>query len=70
MKRVIYIPVPGEVIPAGAKFVNMPVNGEVVDCLVDDTFDTYGVVLYDSLYEINILGATEIPNHQFQGWEI
>ncbi len=68
MKRVIYKPVPGEVLPAGAKFVNMPVNGGVVDCLVEDTFDTYGVMLYDSRDGINILG--EAPNHQFQGWEI
>lgn len=68
MKRVIYKPVPGEVIPYGAKYVEMPVNGQVVDCLVPDDFDTYGVILYDSLDGINVLG--EAPNHQFQGWEI
>jgi hypothetical protein len=68
MKRVIYKPAIGETIPVGAKNVIMNLNGAVVDCLVPDDFDTYGVMLYDSLEGINILG--EVPNHQFQGWEI
>ena len=67
MKRIIYKPANNESIPNGAMFYTLPVNGPVVDALVDDNFVTSGTVLYDSL---NGIMLNEPFMHHFDGWEV
>lgn len=66
MKRIIYKPSVGEVIPASGVEYTLPINGPVVDALVPDDFLTSGTILYDSLNGI------ELPEpfvHNFARWE-
>ena len=67
MKRIIYKPANNEAVPNGAMFYTLPVNGPVVDALVDDNFVTAGTVLYDSL---NGIMLNEPFIHHFDGWEV
>lgn len=67
MKRIIYKPSNDEAIPNGAMFYTLPVNGPVIDAIVDDNFVTTGVVLYDSL---NMIILNEPFIHHFSGWEV
>lgn len=67
MKRIIYKPANNEAVPNGAMFYTLPVNGPVVDALVDDNFVTAGTVLYDSL---NGIMLNEQFIHHFDGWEV
>ena len=65
MKRIIYKPANNEAVPNSAMFYTLPVNGPVVDALVDDNFVTAGTVLYDSL---NGIMLNEPFIHHFDGW--
>lgn len=65
MKRIIYKPSNNEAVPNGAMFYTLPVNGAVIDAIVDDNFVTNGVVLYDSL---NGIMLNEPFIHHFDGW--
>lgn len=65
MKRIIYKPSNNEAVPNGAMFYTLPVNGAVIDAIVDDNFVTTGVVLYDSL---NMIMLNEPFIHHFDGW--
>ena len=67
MKRRIYKPSNNEAVPNGAMFYTLPVNGAVIDAIVDDNFVTTGVVLYDSL---NMIMLNEPFIHHFDGWEV
>ena len=67
MKRIIYKPSNDEAIPNGAMFYTLPVNGPVIDAIVDDNFVTTGTVLYDSL---NMIMLNEPFIHHFSGWEV
>jgi len=67
MKRIIYKPSNNEAIPNGAMFYTLPVNGPVIDAIVDDNFVTTGTVLYDSLNGIDL---HEPFIHHFDGWEV
>ena len=81
MKRIIYKPSSNETVPNGSMFYTLPVNGPVIDAIVDDNFVTTGTVLYDSLSNIpvNIDGEFVLVNpimlnepfiHHFDGWEV
>ena len=48
-------------------FYTLPVNGPVIDAIVDDNFVTTGSVLYDSL---NMIMLNEPFIHHFDGWEV
>lgn len=65
MKRIIYKPSNNEAIPNGAMFYTLPVNGAVIDAIVDDNFVTAGTVLYDSLAGVML---DEPFIHHFDGW--
>ena len=67
MKRIIYKPSSNEAVPNGAMFYTLPVNGAVIDAIVDDNFVTTGVVLYDSLAGVML---DEPFIHHFDGWEV
>lgn len=67
MKRIIYKPTIDEVVPNGAMFYTLPVNGAVIDVIVDDNFVTTGTVLYDSLTG-TMLNEPFIQH--FSGWEV
>lgn len=67
MKRIIYKPANNEAVPNGAMFYTLPVNGPVIDDIVDDNFVTTGVVLYDSLAGVML---NEPFIHHFDGWEV
>ena len=67
MKRIIYKPSNNEAVPNGAMFYTLPVNGAVIDAIVDDNFVTAGTVLYDSL---NMIMLNEPFIHHFAGWEV
>lgn len=67
MKRIIYKPANNEAVPNGAMFYTLPVNGPVIDAIVDDNFVTTGVVLYDSLAGVML---NEPFIHHFDGWEV
>ena len=67
MKRIIYKPANNESIPSGAMFYILPVNGPVIDAIVDDDFLTTGTVLYDSLAGVML---DEPFIHHFDGWEV
>ena len=67
MKRIIYKPSNNEAVPNGAMFYTLPVNGPVIDAIVDDNFVTTGVVLYDSLAGVML---NEPFIHHFAGWEV
>lgn len=68
MKRIIYKPAVGELMPAGSIQYTLPVSGLVADALVADDFVTAGTVLYDSLNGINLLHEPFV--HHFAGWEV
>lgn len=68
MKRIIYEPAIGEVIPDSAVTYILPIAGvTVIDAIVSDTFSTTGTVYYDSLLSIPL---SEPKIHDFSGWEI
>ena len=67
MKRIIYKPANNEAVPNGAMFYTLPVNGAVIDAIVDDNFVTTGTVLYDSLAGVML---NEPFIHHFDGWEV
>ena len=67
MKRIIYKPSSNEAVPNGSMFYTLPVNGPVIDAIVDDNFVTTGSVLYDSL---NMIMLNEPFIHHFSGWEV
>ena len=67
MKRIIYKPSNNEAVPNGAMFYTLPVNGPVIDAIVDDNFVTTGGVLYDSLAGVML---NEPFIHHFDGWEV
>ena len=67
MKRIIYKPANNEAVPNSSMFYTLPVNGPVIDAIVDDNFVTAGTVLYDSL---NGIMLNEPFIHHFDGWEV
>lgn len=67
MKRLIYKPAVNENIPPNGIFYTLPLNGPVVDVIVDDSFVTAGTILYDSLNGIEL---NEPFLHHFAGWEV
>ena len=67
MKRIIYKPANNEAVPNGSMFYTLPVNGPVIDAIVDDNFVTTGTVLYDSLAGVML---NEPFIHHFAGWEV
>jgi len=67
MKRIIYKPSNNEAVPNSAMFYTLPVNGPVIDAIVDDNFVTTGTVLYDSLAGVML---NEPFIHHFAGWEV
>lgn len=66
MKRIIYKPSVGELIPNDGITYTLALSGYVVDVLVADNFVTTGTVVYNSLNNINLL---EPFIHHFAGWE-
>lgn len=66
MKRVIYTPAVGELIPDGAIYYVLPVAGAVVDVLAD-VVTTTGSVRYDSDTGVPM---AEPHTHHFEGWEV
>lgn len=67
MKRIIYKPNVGETVPDNSISYSLPINGAIVDVIVDKNFTTAGDVLYDSLNGINL---PESFIHHFCGWEV
>ena len=68
MKRIIYEPAIGEIVPDTSVPYILPIAGvTVIDSIVDDAFSTAGTVYYDSILGIP-LGEPKI--HDFSGWEI
>ena len=68
MKRVIYVPAAGEVVPDGAVYYRLPVaNVNVVDVLVPDEWGTAGTKYYDTLTG---LALAEPFIHHYAGWEV
>ena len=67
MKRLIYKPAIGEIIPNDSMAYALPTSGDVVDAIVPDDFSTSGIILYDSLNGIDL---PEPHIHHFAGWEV
>lgn len=67
MKRIIYKPSVGELIPNEGIAYMLPLSGYVVDVLVPDNLVTTGTVVYDSLNNISL---PEPFIHHFCGWEV
>jgi len=71
MRRVIYIPAVEEQIPDIWYHCQLPVSGDFVfDVLVDDKWDTDGVVKHEMLEDRTII--TQLPEpavHHYAGWE-
>lgn len=74
MIRVIYQPAADELIPDIAMYYRLPVSGlDVLDVLVEDTWDTDGTVLYSSDNfdgDGDPVPLAEPFIHHYAGWEI
>lgn len=73
MKRVIFTPAVDEIIPDGGVYYTLPVAGPVIDVIVEDDWDTWGVLHYDSSAvdgNGDPVPLAEPHVHHFAGWEV
>lgn len=80
MKRVIFAPDIDEIIPDGAVYYELPIAGPVFDALVEDDWDTFGTIHYDSSAVVmedvdgqlvpKAVPMAEPHVHHFAGWEV